>query len=379
MPVKKGKPYKKIIGILVVLVAGLSVLFAIVLREDKKKVMVIKGKIEIASKPDEIKPVSKRAAEKTPAPITKDINKKTQIPPKAEEKDIEYVAKDIIGKTQIPLKTKPVIVPARPIDYNKIEKDGEMRALIQKRKERFGLDKGVDIIIKANESIKIGTITVPMKEILDKIRLKRGRLIIEDLMLKPLSTISHQSPKEISDKLRKFKIRYTELEKALEHKRGQLKVASAKTKDLLRKEIETLQHQKKILEDEIKQIIREEKIEAYGIYVVRENDNIWNIHFSFMKDYFQHKGVLLEPQSDEPDKQGVSSGMGKILKFSEHMVYIYNIKERKLDIDLDLLYPLSKIVIFNMGEVFSLLDQIDYEHVNQIQYDGETIWIPAEQ
>jgi hypothetical protein len=98
-----------------------------------------------------------------------------------------------------------------------------------------------------------------------------------------------------------------------------------------------------------------------------------------MKDYFQHKGVLLEPQSDEPDKKGVSSGMGKILKFSEHMVYIYNIKERKLDIDLDLLYPLSKIVIFNMGEVFSLLDQIDYERVNQIQYDGETIWIPAEQ
>lgn len=298
MPVKKGKPYKKIIGILIVLVAGLSVLFAIVLREDEKEVLVIKGKIEIASKPDEIKPVSKRAAEKTPAPITKDINK----------------------KTEIPLKTKPIIVPVRPIDDNKIEKDGEMRALMRKRKERFGLDKGVDIIIKANESIKIGAITVPMKEILDKIRLKRGGLIIEDLMLKPLPTISHQSPKEIS-----------------------------------------------------------EKIEAYGIYVVRENDNIWNIHFSFMKDYFQHKGVLLEPQSDEPDEKGASSGMGKILKFSEHMVYIYNIKERKLDIDLDLLYPLSKIVIFNMGEVFSLLDQIDYEHINQIQYDGETIWLPAEQ
>ena len=364
MPVKKGNPYKKIIGILVVLVAGLSVLFAIVLREDEKKVLVIKSKIEIASKPDEIKSVSKRAAEKTPAPITKDINKKTQIPPKAENKDIEYVAKniteksqmspgteektptpitkdiigkiqippkskekdpeyvakDIIGKIQIPLKTKPIIVHRRTIDYNKIETDREMRALMQKRKERFGLDKGVDIIIKPNESIKVGTITVPMKEILDKIRLKRGDLIIEDLMLKPLPTISHQAPKEIS-----------------------------------------------------------EKLEAYGIYVVRENDNIWNIHFSFMKDYFQQKGVLLEPQSDEPDKKGVSSGMGKILKFSEYMVYIYNIKERKLDIDLDLLYPLSKIVIFNMGEVFSLLDQIDYEHVNQIQYDGETIWLPAEQ
>ena len=179
--------------------------------------------------------------------------------------------------------------------------------------------------------------------------------------------------------MRTVKTRYTEVEKALEHKRGRLKAESAKTEDLLRREIKALQHQKEILEDELKQIIREEKFEAYGIYVVRENDNIWNIHFSFMKDYFQHKGVLLEPQSDEPDKKGVSSGMGKILKFSEHMVYIYNIKERKLDIDLDLLYPLSKIVIFNMGEVFSLLDQVDYEHVNQIQYDGETIWIPAEQ
>lgn len=301
MPVKKGKPYKKTIGILIVLVAALSVLFATVLREDEKEVPVIKGKIEKTSKPGEIEPISERAAEKTPASIAKDIIEKTQIPPKAE----------------------PIIVPTDPIDYNKIKKDGEMRTLMQKRKEKFGLDKGVDIIIKPNESIKVGTITVPMKEILDKIRLKKGGLIIEDLMLKPLPKISQREPKE--------------------------------------------------------QIMREEKLEAYGIYVVRENDNIWNIHFSFLKDYLQHKGVLLEPQSDEPDTKGVSSGVGKILKFSEHMVYIYNIKERKLDVDLDMLYPLSKIVIFNMGEVFSLLDQIDYEHVNQIQYDGETIWIPAEQ
>ncbi len=301
MPVKKSKPYKKTIGILVALVAALSVLFVIVLREDEKEVSVIKGKIEKASKPVEIKPGSERAAEKIPAPITKDINK----------------------KTQISLKTEPIIVPTPPIDYNKIEKDREMRALMKKRKERFGIDKGVDIIIKPNESIKVGTITVPMKEILDKIRLKKGDLIIEDLMLKPLPTISHHEPKE--------------------------------------------------------QIMREEKLEGYGIYVVRENDNIWNIHFSFLKNFFQHKGVLLEPQSDEPDKKGVSSGVGKILKFSEHMVYIYNIKERKLDVDLDLLYPLSKIVIFNMGEVFSLLDQIDYDNVSQIQYDGETIWIPANQ
>jgi len=301
MPVKKGKTYKKTIGILIVLVAALSVLFAIVLREDEKEVLVIKGKTGTASNPGEIKSVSKFPAEKTSAPITKEINE----------------------KTQMPLKIEPIIVPKRPIDYNKIEKVGEMRALMKKRKERFGLDKGVDIIIKPNESIKVGAIIVSMKEILDKIRLKKGHLIEEDLMLKPISKISQHELKE--------------------------------------------------------QTMREEKLEAYGIYVARENDNIWNIHFSFLKDYFQHKGIHLEPQSDEPDTKGVSSGVGKILKFSEHMVYIYNIKEQKLDVNLDLLYPLSKIVIFNMGEVFSLLDQIDYDHVNQIQYDGETIWISEQQ
>ena len=31
-----------------------------------------------------------------------------------------------------------------------------------------------------------------------------------------------------------------------------------------------------------------------------------------------------------------------------------------------------------MGRVFSLLDQIDYDRVNRIQFDGETIWVMAE-
>ncbi len=31
----------------------------------------------------------------------------------------------------------------------------------------------------------------------------------------------------------------------------------------------------------------------------------------------------------EPDRRGLSSSVGKILKFSEKMVYIYNLEERK--------------------------------------------------
>ena len=85
-----------------------------------------------------------------------------------------------------------------------------------------------------------------------------------------------------------------------------------------------------------------------------------------------------EPSADEPDKRGRSSGVGRLLKFSELMVFIYNVKERKLSLDLNLIHPFSKIVVFNMGEVFSLLNEIDYGKIDRIRFDGDTIWIPAE-
>lgn len=119
--------------------------------------------------------------------------------------------------------------------------------------------------------------------------------------------------------------------------------------------------------------------DVYGIHVVKPDDNIWNIHFRFLRDYFEKRGITLSPLSDEATNAGYSSGVGKILKFSENMVYIYNVRDRSLDVDLNLIHPLSKVIVFDMGRVFALLDQIDYENVNRIQFDGETIWIPAKQ
>jgi hypothetical protein len=81
--------------------------------------------------------------------------------------------------------------------------------------------------------------------------------------------------------------------------------------------------------------------------------------------------------ADEPLGGGRSSGIGKLLKFSENIVYIYNIRKRKLAEDLHAIIPLTKIVIYNMERIFSLLDQIDYEHLNRIQFDGVTVWIPS--
>ena len=212
--------------------------------------------------------------------------------------------KNLSEKVHVPIKSQPVI------DYNKLEKDKELQILTQKRKTKYGVEKSVDIIVKSDESLKIGDSIVPMQEILDKIRIKSG--------------------------------------------------------DIVEKDIEGL-------------TLPDDRIRAFGIYVVKPEDNIWNIHFKFLKDYLDHKGIALSPLADEPDRKGFSSGIGKILKFSEKTVSIYNIKERKIAVDLNLIYPLSKVVVYNMDRIFALLDRIDYNNANRIQFDGETLWIHIDQ
>ncbi len=239
-------------------------------------------------------------------------------------------------KSAPPKPEKKVEAPAKAaavIDYDKLGKDKQLDSLMQARKEELGIKKGVDIIAKPEESLKIGGVTVKMQEIIDKIRLREGEIIEKDLRAPgkekapPTWKKAAQLPAEPSPKTT----------------------------------------QKETKKDEI-----------YGIYVVRPGDNIWNIHFAFLKDYFGLRGIELAPLSDEPSSQGVSSGVGKLLKFSEKIVYIYNIRLHKLDVDLNLIHPLSKIVVFKMNQIFALLDQINDKNINRIQFDGDTLWLPPQ-
>ncbi len=123
--------------------------------------------------------------------------------------------------------------------------------------------------------------------------------------------------------------------------------------------------------------VRPHKIKEYGIYVVQSGDNIWNIHFNILKEYYEFKGINVSSEADEPIDKGLSSGVGKILKFSETLVIIFNLVKKEVVSDINLLEPLSKIVVYNMDEVFSLLQEINYENIDRIQFDGKTIWIPT--
>jgi hypothetical protein len=422
----------------------------------------------------------------------------------------------------------PTLPRPRPVIRYQ-EDDQAVQELMRRRKEELGLDESVDMIVKSDETLKIGDTTISMQEILDKIRIKKGGVVEEDLtpgaaarnrqrmmarlheklaesekrfweleemLADPTATretedleekvaeharlgevvTDYQTYKEtlreievrkqmlekddpeqavrrqfetlneraasletdlrkglqaaglapelkpgdtegLAEALTRAENRYWELETALKNPDTanspeavtQMIQEQARLRDLVavfqeykkvRKDIQETQslldkdsnEMTQAIQDElnilrmarndledalISRLLPAEGIEIYGVYVVQPGDNIWNIHFEFLKEYFRNRGVRLSPVSDEKTERGISSGVGKILKFSEKMVHIFNLREREIESDLDMIHPLSKIVVFNMGQAFDLLNQIDYENITEIRFDGENLWVPA--
>ncbi len=194
------------------------------------------------------------------------------------------------------------------IDYSRIDKNAELRDLMKTRKSQYGVDAGVDMIAKSEETLKVGNSVVPMKEIVNKIRLNQLQVIQDGLSL---PTEPHPD-------------------------------------------------------------------DAYGIYVVKPGDSIWKIHYNLLRGYFEQQGVKLAWWSDEPLRNGKSSGVARILKYSESMVSIYNVKERKVETNLNHLETDSKIAVFNITQTLERFRQIDYQHLNSVRFNGKNLIIPAE-
>lgn len=121
---------------------------------------------------------------------------------------------------------------------------------------------------------------------------------------------------------------------------------------------------------------KNQQITAWGVHAVRPGDNLWRIHYGLLREYLGHRGHQLPPQADQPTRQGTSSGVGKVLKFAEHMVGVYNLKTGHMSRDLDLLEPGEKVVVFNLTEIFDQLAQIEPQDLGGVMYDGRVLLFP---
>ncbi len=125
-----------------------------------------------------------------------------------------------------------------------------------------------------------------------------------------------------------------------------------------------------------KPLDRPAQISAWGVYLVRKGDHLWGVHFHLLSDYLNSKGVKLARHADRPLPNGRSSGVGKILKFAENMVGVYNIKTGAMDENLDLIEPGEKVVVYNLTEIFEQLSKIDPHDLSGIEYDGRVLFFP---
>jgi hypothetical protein len=229
-------------------------------------------------------------------------------------KNGENAPAPVARQTALEGKTTPAepgaLTPGQVIDYDRmVDSEGgkDLVKAMDQRKEKYGLKDSVDLVVRPDETIKVGGETVSVQGILNEVLKKEGGIAVQDL---------------------------------------------DKTK------------------------AAQETSQEFGIYVVQPGDNLWNVHFRFLREHFDSLGIALEDTSDEPDLAGKSSGVGKILKFSEHLVYIYNLRKREFDTDINLLHPRGKIVVYNMTRVHGMLGQINYAEVDRIQFDGDNLWLP---
>ena len=118
------------------------------------------------------------------------------------------------------------------------------------------------------------------------------------------------------------------------------------------------------------------KISVWGVHVVRPGESLWSIHFRLLREYMAARGVDLGAKADQPTVEGYSSGVGKVLKFAEHMVGVYNTQTRDMSRNLNLLEPGRKVVVYNLTEIFAQLAKINPRDLSGVMYDGRVLFFP---
>lgn len=106
----------------------------------------------------------------------------------------------------------------------------------------------------------------------------------------------------------------------------------------------------------------------YGVRVVRPGENLWKIHYRIIEEYLARRHVILPPRADEPYPDGRSSGVARLLKFIENVVYVYNLDKDQLEKNRNVIYPDSVLVFFKISDVFKVLDQLNAKDIQWVRF-----------
>lgn len=106
----------------------------------------------------------------------------------------------------------------------------------------------------------------------------------------------------------------------------------------------------------------------YGVRVVRPSENIWTIHYGIFREYMKRRGIEIAPAADRPLADGRSSGVGRLLKFMEHIVLVYNTETNRMVQDLHMIHPSIVIIFFNISDLFAAFDQLNSNTLLSLRY-----------
>lgn len=111
----------------------------------------------------------------------------------------------------------------------------------------------------------------------------------------------------------------------------------------------------------------------YGVRYVRPAENLWSIHHAMIREYFARRGIILSKDADRPASDGRSSGVGRLLKFIEGAVYVYDLDQHRFEKDLGSIQPHSIVVFFKISDFFAALDDLQPRDLASIRYVGNNL------
>ena len=258
------------------------------------------------------------------------------------------------------------------VDLNNKDAESDQGKEMKRRKEELGVKKSLDAVVQKEEQVKVGDKTVPMAKILDQIKAREeGR--------EPAS--GEQTAKiEEEDLGTKKQPGSTEAGANAGSESGSSGSGQGSTTQAKADQQEQTSGGGQVVQGRIKHIEmtklesgKEEDQAIYGIHLVLPGENLWQVHLDFLREYFAKKGIVLEQGADRPDQKGRSSGVARILKYAERMVFIYSLKDNQLSDDLNLIRPNEKIVIFNITRLDKILKKLDANEIKKVRLDGNNL------